>query len=177
MLKKTLILLAFILSGCNHESITEQYAVNENKVVSVNYPSGWYKNKKQNPYDFQYFSQNKQMTTGISTFNRKDIPKSFTPELIFELQIADLKSKRDNFKIEEAEQTIQKAGKTITSVVYAGERDSYKYYYRFTLIKFETEPDVIVSCLQVGIPSLWFNHKPIFEEITQSIEVQFVETK
>jgi hypothetical protein len=112
------------------------------------------------------------MNTGVFLFAKGDLAEDYTAEEIFELQIADLRSKRKNFKVLEEERTVQLEKKTLTTIVFSAEKGSSRYYYKFTLVEFTENPEMILVVLQVSIPSYWEKNKPILEEITKSARIR-----
>ena len=92
--------------------------------------------------------------------------------MLLERQIQDLRSKRGNFTVVEKERVVQLEGKRLTTVVYAGDKDSSRYYYRFTLIEFAENPGLIPVVLQISIPSDWRENKPVLEAITASARIK-----
>ena len=149
-----------------------QYFATANGSVEFQFPAGWHKAKDDNPYDLQCFSRDESMTTGVFQFEKRDLAEGAPTHKLLERQVDDLRSKRENFKPLEEEQVVRLEKKTLTTLVYSGEKDSSTYYYRFTLIEFTENPEVLLIVLQVAIPSLWAKDKPIFEEITKSARLK-----
>ncbi len=181
MIRQVLVLVTvLLLAGCGQEaskSTTEQYFVTSNGPVEFLFPEGWHKNQEENPYDLQCFSKHERMNTGVFLFVQEDLAENLKPRDLLQLQIDDLKSKRKNFKIKEEEQIVQVVGKKLTSIVFSGEKGSSRYYYRFALVEFDENPEILAVVLQVAIPSYWTKHKPILEEITKSARVRSEKVK
>ena len=59
-------------------------------------------------------------------------------------------------------------GKTFTSVTYAGDTSSSRFLYAYTLITFDSDPELILVVLQVTWPSEWKRFRPIFHSINAS---------
>lgn len=182
MMRGSLVAVVMLLmAGCTHEStesVGSQFFATANGPVEFQFPAGWYENKKKdNPYDLQCFSSNERMTTGVFLFAILDLAGDLTSKELLELQIDDLRSKRKDFKILEEEQTVQLEKKTLTTIVYSGEKGPSRYYYRFTLVEFTQNPEILLVVLQVAIPSYWAKHKPILEEITKSARIRSEEPK
>ncbi len=140
--------------------------------IELNFPRGWYENKKKNPYDLQYFSRRKDMNTGVIIYDLDDLSIDATPQNTLEWHIEQLKSHRENFTILEPEKTEQIGDKTLTTVVYSGGKDSSANYYKFTSIEFAESPTQFLITLQVSVPSKWNENKPILEEITHSAKMK-----
>jgi hypothetical protein len=138
-------------------------------LLELQFPSGWYENESEHPYDLQYFSKNQSMVSGIFLYKLEDLAADSTPQRMLAWHIDDLKSKRKNFTVKEPEQTESLGEKTITTVVYSGDKDSSRYYYKFTLVEFPENPEQFLVVLQVALPSQWSESKPILEEITRSV--------
>ena len=138
-------------------------------LIELQFPSRWYENESEHPYDLQYFSKNQSMTTGIFVYKLEDLAGDSTPQRMLAWHIDDLKSKRENFTVKEPEQTASLGEKTITTAVYSGDKDGSRYYYKFTLVEFAESPAQFLVALQVAIPSQWSKSKPILEEITRSV--------
>jgi hypothetical protein len=176
MIKQALVaVMVVLLAGCTleaSENATGQYFATSNGPVEFLFPAGWHKSKSENPYDLQCFSRFERMTTGVFLFAKEDLAEDLKPRELLQLQIDDLKSKRKNFKIKDGEHVVQARGTKQTTVVYSGEKGSSRYYYRFTLVEFDKNPEMIAVVLQVAIPSSWTKHKPILEKITKSARVR-----
>jgi hypothetical protein len=160
--------------GCERPPTDEsgsQYFAVANGPVEFAFPAGWYKNQKEHPFDLQCFSRDERMNTGVFLLKKEDLAQDAVPRELFELQIQDLQSKRKNFTVVEEEQVVQLEGKRLTTVVYAGEKDSSRDYYRFTLVEFTENPKLIPIVLQVSIPSYWQENKPVLESITASVRI------
>ncbi|MFC1852961.1 hypothetical protein ACFL27_22410 [candidate division CSSED10-310 bacterium] len=181
MMKRLLVALAILtIAGCTRksdESGQGQFFATANGSVEFQFPAGWFKSKEDNPYDLQCFSKHERMTTGVFLFAKEDLAEDFTARELFEKQIGDLKSKRKNFKVLEEEQKVLLEKKTLTTIVFSGEKGSSKYYYKFTLVEFAENPEMSLVVLQVAIPSYWTKHKPILEEITKSGRVRVGEPR
>ena len=176
MKKVVLVALALLtIVGCKDDKQKRsmaQYFATANGVVELKFPAGWYKNEKDNPYDLQCFSKNDRLTTGVFLFMKGDLATDSNPQDVFKLQIDDLRSKRKHFKILKQKEIVHLEKKTLTTIVYSGDKGSLKYYYRYTLIEFSENVGDIVVVLQVAIPSEWDRCKPILEEITKSARIR-----
>lgn len=160
--------------GCTPRSAVNEgrYFSTANGVVELKFPAGWQENKEKHPYDLQCESRDQRMNTGVFVYPRSDFAKDLDRPKVLEQQIDDLRSKRQNFQLLEQLLTEEVGDKVITSVVYSGERDSFKYNYRFSLIEFKGRNDYILVLIQVGQPSEWSNQNPILEEIARSARVK-----
>lgn len=160
-------------------SIVKQQKESENQRVTLadgllelKFPSGWYENKSEHPFDLQYFSKNKSMTTGIFLYKLEDLAADSTPQRMLAWHIDDLKSKRENFTVVEPEQTESLGEKTITTTVYSGDKDASRCYYKLTLVEFVESRAQFLVALQVAIPSQWRQSQPILEEIIRSARIR-----
>jgi len=178
MLKKLTSATAILLiAGCGLNPAgagVAQYFATANGPVEFEFPAGWYQDR-EGPYDLQCTSGDEQMTTGIFLFLKADLADDLTAPQLLELQIDDLRSKRQNFQVLEAQQTVQLPDKQLTTVVFSGEKNLSKYYYKFTLVEFAKHPEFPVVMIQVAIPSEWARQKPILEGITRSGRVSTTE--
>jgi hypothetical protein len=178
--KVVLVVVVTILTtvGCKFElqqGVGSQYFATANGLVELQFPAGWHKSGEDNPYDLQCFSKYQRMTTGVFLYTREDLAEDFTSQDLFIEQIDDLRSKRKNFIILEEKETIELQKKTLTTIVYSGEKGASRYYYRFTMVEFPDNPEILLVVLQVAIPSYWNKHKPILEEITKSARITLEE--
>lgn len=168
----TLSLVCLLLfMGCRLEtnkSAAPAYMSSEVMDIELQFPKGWYVNPKKNPYDLQCFSESSGLNTGIFYHKRVDLAKDLTAEDLLELQVEDLKSKRKNFQLVEAQKETTHANKRILSVVYAGDKDNSRYNYRFSCIEFNEEPKNLAMVIQVSLPSDWHKSKGILEKICAS---------
>lgn len=169
------VLLMFAVTGCSGtpgEGAASPYFATANGPVEFAFPDGWYANPKEHPFDLQWFAKHERMNTGVFLFAKEDLAEDVAPRAYLDRQIEDLRSKRKNFVVVEAEQVVQQAGKKLTSVVYAAEKGASRDYYRFTLIEFAAHPELIPVVLQVSVPSYWHENKPVLEAITASARVR-----
>lgn len=179
MMKRFFVTVAILTTaGCAlgpSKDAGSQYFATADGSVEFQFPAGWHKAKDDNPYDLQCFSGDERMTTGVFQFAKRDLAEGAPTHKLLEKQVDDLRSKREDFKTLEEEQVVRLEKKTLTTLVYSGEKDSSSYYYRFTLIEFTENPEVLLIVLQVAIPSLWTKDKPILEEITKSARIKLEE--
>jgi len=169
-MKKLIIVLfgLLFLIGCKQQS-SPKYFLTDDGRLEVLFPAGWFQNTKDNPYNLQCFSKDRLMTSGVFVYLKEDMAEGMnTPRSIFDFQVQDLRSKRKNFKIQEKEKSYTVDNKTITTAVYAGEKNKSRFYYKFSLIEFKENPDRIVVVAQVSFPSEWAENKPILKGIIDS---------
>lgn len=138
--------------------------------MAFTFPQGWFANPEDHPYDLQCLSRDERMNTGVFVFLKTDLAETTTPRDIYLRQIEDMRSKRGGFKLLEAEQRLEQGRRSFTSVVYAGEKNLSRYFYRFTLIEFLDDPDQFAVALQVALPGDWAKSKPVLEAITLSAQ-------
>ena len=180
MRRRTPVAFATILAfaGCGiqlQKDAEPRFFASAEGSVELQFPAGWHKNEKDNPYDLQCFSKHEDMTTGVFVYTQEDLATDFTPQDLLQSHIDDLGSKRDHFVISEEQTVTVHDGKTLTTVVYSGDKSASKYFYRLTLIEFSENPGLPVVVLQVAIPSNWSEHKPILEDITKSARLRLQE--
>ena len=161
-----LIIFVMIAAGCTSKA--PQVFTTTNGLIELQFPAGWYENPKDHPFDLQCFSKKREMSTAVFVYFKADFTEDSAPRDTLEWQIEDLSSKRENFKRHEAEQTVQLKDKTLTTIVYSGERDSSKGYYRFALVEFAETPELFLVVIQTVAPSNWAKYKLILEQITKS---------
>lgn len=174
----TLTLIFSLLSGCdlinyiynqNQDTVkTPKNFMTSDNSMKFTFPYDWDINSNDNPFDLQCFSKDNSMNTGVFVFYQGDLAEDITPEHILDMQIEDLKSKRDNFEIIEDINTQVINDKKITTVTYSGEKDVSKDYYSFSLLQFANNNKIFAVILQVCIPSKWNVNKPVLNEIISS---------
>jgi len=140
-------------------------------MVELSFPAGWHKNPKKHPYDLQCLSKESEMNTGVFQFSTKDLARDTTGKTILGFQIEDLRSKRQNFEIEEPEEIIKLENKVLTTILFSGEKDKSRYFYKYTLVEFNDNSEIFIVVLQVAVPSLWVKVKPILNEIIKSARI------
>ena len=150
------------------EEWSGEYLSAANGPVEFKFPTGWFKNEESNPYDLQVLSEHQRMNTGVFLYGAEDLTEEHDPIDLLEQQIDDLDSKRKNFKEVEEEKVVRLEGKTLTTVVYSGEEGSSRHFYKFTLVEFTANPELMVVLLQVSIPSYWATNKSVLEAIAAS---------
>lgn len=175
MTSRFLVAVAILsLAGCAQESAEEpagQFFTTANGPVEFEFPGDWHENEKVHPFDLQCLSRHERMNTGVFLFAKQDLAADLAPRELLERQVEDMRSKREGFEVVEEERVIQQQGKTITTVVYSGEKGSLRDYYKFSLIEFAEHPDLLPIVLQVSIPSYWDENKPVLEAIIASARV------
>ncbi len=144
----------------------------KNGPVEFQFPAGWYQNPDKHPYDLQTFSKDQSLNTGVFLYTKNDSKQIADPRKTFEEHIEDLRSKRDEFAILEQSKTITLPGKTLTTVVYSGEKESEAFLYKFTMIEFADDRDFIPIVTQVALPDDWPKDKKILEDIVASATVR-----
>lgn len=139
--------------------------------IGLQFPPGWYENENENPFDIQYFSASRNMNTGVFLYKSEDLASEMTPQGTLAWHIEDIGSKRESFTLVEEQQTRQLEDKTVTDVVYSGDKGAAKFYYKFALVEFDRRPDRFVVVLQIAIPSEWDQNKPVLGQIVRSARV------
>ena len=150
-------------AGSGKVSFTSDYSP-----VQFEFPGGWYLNDKEHPFDLQVFSAAQEMNTGVFVYKAADIGADAKPIDVFHDQLADMESKRRNFEVVEPEISYEHSGKRFTTATFAGDKDDSRYYYRFTLIEFPEDASRFAVSLQIALPELWQDSKPILEAITHT---------
>lgn len=161
--------------GCapnSPEKSASQYFVTTNAPVEFLFPPGWHNNDEDHPFDLQCLSEDEQMNTGVFLFVTEDLAEAVTPMELFELQIDDMRSKRENFRIFEEVKVVRREAMTLTTAVYSGENGSSRAYYKFTLVEFAENREWVPVLLQVSVPSSWDKNKPVLERIAASGRVR-----
>ena len=172
-MKQFVLAVAIVLltgMGCTVEAPQEQRVKFADGLLELQFPAGWYSNKKEHPFDLQYFSPKQRMNTGVFLYTTEDLAADSTPLAILEVHVEDIQSKRENFTLIEPNETERLGDTTLTTAVYAVDASALRNYYKFTLIEFAENPQFLVV-LQVAIPSEWSRSKPVLEKITRSARV------
>lgn len=139
-------------------------------LVEFTFPSGWYENTDDHPYDLQVFSKGAKEATGVFEFLAADLAEDFQAKDIFAMQIADIESKRKNFKPFIYKSANIDKEKIITTETYIAEKNSFRYVYIFSLIEFKQTGTVLVV-LQTSTPSNWEGNRDILLGIVRSAKV------
>ena len=148
-----------------------QTVVIPNSDVSVDFPIGWYENPEEYPYDLQYFAQDQRMNTGIFLYNAIDFADDIDADSLLDFQVEDLASKRENFEEIQPYTVTELDKSTVTTTVFSGEKDGSRFYYKFTAVGFDDNPDIFAVTLQVAFPSEWDRSRPVLEAITESFAI------
>ena len=161
--------IALQIVGCNAQvrqtEKTPVTFVSDYEPVEFTFPSGWYTNTKEHPFDLQVFSKSQDMNTGVFVFKQTDLEEGSTPADILEDQIADIAGKRNNFTRIGSPQSTDLPGKTITTIDCAGDQSANRFYYGFSLIEFHQEDAPFVVVLQIAFVDEWKKRKPTLQEI------------
>lgn len=136
--------------------------------VKVDFPVTWVLNEEDNPYDLQYLAPDGDANMGIFLYGREDLAEEDGVQNLLNFHVEDLQSKRDNFTLVEPEITLDLEDKTITRVVYSGEKNGGKFYYQFSAIDFKDQNNQVPIVLAVSLPSKWTENKPVLEQIHRS---------
>ncbi|NJN76743.1 MAG: hypothetical protein HC796_11970 [Synechococcaceae cyanobacterium RL_1_2] len=105
---------------------------------------------------------------GIFLYAKEDLAQEDGIQKLLDFHVEDLQSKRQNFKLMEPQTTIETADKTITQVVYSGEKSGGAFYYQFAAIEFKDGNTTIPITLAVSFPSAWDNSKATLTKIHNS---------
>ncbi|MBN2340417.1 MAG: hypothetical protein JXX29_00555 [Deltaproteobacteria bacterium] len=139
--------------------------------ATLQFPKGWYENTDEHPYELQCHSELRNMTTGVFVYQMVDLSNDYTPRKLLDYQINDLMSKRKNTGVVEKETTFKDEGKTITQVVYSGDKGVSKHYYVFSLIEFGKPELPVLVTIQVAVPSQWKKSKDVLVDIIRSAKL------
>jgi len=160
------------LMGCScGQKARETYFSTTDGLVEFLFPAGWQRSDQENPYDLQCSPRERSLMTGIFLYRTSDLASDTTPQGLFQFQVDDIRSKRDHFGVLEPKTIADVNGKRLTTAVYSGDKDMSEFHYRFMLIKFTDNPDILVIAIQTSIPSSWETDKPILEGITESARI------
>jgi hypothetical protein len=159
-----------LLISCNTQpaSNSRQVQVTSYAPIEFAFPSDWNKNPEKHNFDLQYMSVDGQMNTGVFAFQKADLALDSSAANIFEDQITNLGSKRNNFELFEPRETFEDAEKRLTTATYKGDLGNSRYCYRFTLVEFLDDTSNFAVVLQITTPGKWRASKPVFEAITKS---------
>ncbi|MEM9246058.1 MAG: hypothetical protein AAGA67_10005 [Cyanobacteria bacterium P01_F01_bin.153] len=136
--------------------------------LQISVPDGWLLNEDENPFDVQYIAPRQDMNTGVFVYKLEELDDSMTAQEVLNFHVEDLQSKRDNFTPIYLQKTETHQGKTITASAFSGEKDGQEDYYKFTLLEFSDNPNVLLILLQVSLPEVWGTSDPIFINIARS---------
>lgn len=188
-MKYVLLLLMILAMGCDSKQVKSivgelksggtakngnsesSWFQTKDNAVTLQFPSGWYKNPKEHPYELQCLSKFENMNTGVFVYHMSDLAADFTPEKLLQSQVADLMGKRENPKIIEPEKTVQTKTKTITRVVYSAEKGVSTNVYAISMVQFNTPAAPILLVIQVTMPSQWKKNDPILAGIVSSAKL------
>ena len=185
-MKYLFLLLILLIIGCDSQQVKsiveEVQSAGQSKreptlfqtrdgAATLLFPAGWYENRKEHPYELQCVSKTENMNTGVFVYHMEDLAADFTPEKLLQSQVDDLMAKRNNPKIIESEKTVQEGTKTITRVVYSGEKGVSTNYYAFSMVQFKAPDAPILLVIQVAIPSQWKQNEPILSRIVKSAKL------
>ncbi len=166
--------LAFLLSACGDKGTAPPETISfvtKTMPIEFSFPRGWRENPEQNPYDLQCLSKFSTMTSGVFVYGRDDFDAGETARSILSLQVADLESKRQNFRVLSEIREFEDDGRKFTTGAYTAEKNSTANCYRFTLIEFTENPDHLAIVLQTAFPDEWDKVEPILDGITRSAKL------
>ena len=169
-----IVCLTLISTGCSVDNWeeTRKLTYTSNYVpVEFAFPSGWTLNTNEHPYDLQCFSPQRDMQCGIFVFKREDLEEGQTAKKIFDLQIEDIRSKRENFKELDSRSNLTFEGKEITVAPFSADKDGDTNHYTFSLVEFKDNPEVFAILLQVAIPESRSESKSTFLKIARSAKL------
>ena len=176
-----LLILAIIIGFVIYNQFKGKVIFNDEQVfttlygsVELTFPAGWFKNPDEHPFDLQCISKDEGMNTGVFQFSQVDFADDFIPKELLQIQVDDMKSIRKNFIPVSDEKTIRDNNKSLTTVVYSGDKGISKCYYRFTYITFDKNPDIHLVILQITFPSTWINDELILDKITRSTSIKSI---
>lgn len=167
--------LLLAISGCGSKPVAAEngpYFTTSDGALEFQFPPGWFQNPKEHPFELQCFSKDESLATGVFVFKRSELAKDASPQNIFDLQIDDVRRKRENFRIFEELQSASVAGKALTTIVYLGEKGSSRNYYKFTLIEFTENPEVFAVLVQTAVPEKWEKGQQDLVDILKSARLR-----
>lgn len=161
----------YIIFCCPVYSKSEKLTfLTQSELVEFTFPAGWYKNTDDHPYDLQVLSRGAKEATGVFEFLASDLAEDFQAKDIFAMQIADIESKRKNFKPFIYKSINIDKEKIITTETYIAEKNSFRHVYIFSLVELKKTGTVLVV-LQTSAPSNWSRNKDILLGIVKSVNV------
>lgn len=161
------VILFLVNSGQAAAATNFPVFLTKSQSVVFKFPYGWYKNPDDHPYDLQCFSADKSEVTGVFEFLAETLSEGFQAQDIFAFQIADIESKRENFKLYADEQVFDTKNKRVTTRVYSGEKSHLRHLYVFSLLEFKKSGTVVVV-LQITFPSEWQRNRATLHKIVMN---------
>lgn len=163
----------FVISSLPaHATTSQQFTASvKDYTLALDFPADWKINNEKNPFDLQTLSGNEWMTTGVFLLTKNTPSTSVTPESAFERHIADIGSKRENFKVLKTIDKYNANGNTIRSMLCQGERNESVYYYYFSLVEPENQTDTFAILLQTTFPDEWDKNEDTLKDIVASTTI------
>lgn len=138
--------------------------------VNIQVPAGWHRNEGSHPFDLQLFAPDRKSNLGLFVYPAQDLAAGASGTLL-QSAVDDLRAKRANFTLVEAEVSERLTDRVLTTVVYVGENEALRSYYRFTLIDFDADGSPLVTALQVVVPSEWARAEPVLAAAMRTVSL------
>lgn len=170
-------MLAFGLVSCsdNAKTTTTQAAEWTNEIKSldgkwkIKTPDDWKSSDLTNVAG-DLAAESNNAFTKLFIYTTDEIPENETKESTLQFHIDDIKSKRDDFKIEEDKTTYEANGKQITKVKCSGKKDGQESVYYFNLIHFGDNDTNFAVSLQTCFPEDFNKLQDTLDKVIQSYE-------
>lgn len=146
----------------------ENTFVIENYGVKVTFGSDWEK-LDDHPFDLQCGNQNAYAS--IFCYEKIDLASGQEPMDIFQMQIEDVFSRRENVELFEEGKVREADGKIITTFIYMAEKDGVKNAYHCSLVEFQETDEKFVWIMFTSVPSYIMNNMESWDEILDSIQI------
>ena len=127
----------------------QEIAVSIDGSLQMDVPEGWEAFENPKPYDI--YMTNSRAYTGVLVYDYSDLAENVEATDIFQYQISDLMSRRENVSVYQEEETNASDNRSITHSVYIGEKDLTKSIYYFSMVEFEGEEKFAVI-IQTSLP-------------------------
>lgn len=137
--------------------------------ILITTPNGWTKEDDMGSFDLQCRSPKRDMYLSVYGYYGIDLAEEQTTQELFELQINEILSLRDNVTEIEPATSTEGDERTLYSSYYSGEQDGCKYYYRFYFIRFKTTDDMAWISFN-GMPSVVEKNKEAIDEIVSKVQ-------
>lgn len=121
--------------GSGKNAAEQESAISVDGRLQMDMPEGWEVYEDPAPFDLRM--TNSRSYTGVFVYSYSDLAEDVVAADIFDYQISDLMSRRENVSVYQEQETKNADDKTITQITYAGEKDLTKNAYHFSLVEFE----------------------------------------
>lgn len=163
-----IIFLAFILPSC--KSHVEYLTADKTFVITM--PKNLKKIFSSSQACLQCASEDNSAQIAFFSHRTEDLAETADSETLLQIHIDDLSAKTGSFADIESEENYIIEGKNIRRLIYCVNDDNdARNYYIFSSVDFFSNPEIILTSVQIAPADKYNQYEKIFKTVTESAKV------